>query len=343
MSTIPSSWLSPLRSLRSAAAVFTLVFATLCNAHAEGNIRLVYQFDVGDIILHVIRDQKLIEKYGKQDGLDIQVEWKQLSGGSSISDAVLSNSVDVASTGLPPLLTLWDRTYGKQNVKAISALGSLPVYLLSRNPAIKDIGDFGPGDRIALPAVKVSLHARLLQIAAAQRYGKEAFGKLDDLTVSLPHSEATAALLSGKTEINSHFASPPFWFKELKDPAIHKVTSSYEILGGPSTLNILWTTEKFQKDNPRTVAALHKALTEGLQIVRQDKKRAARIYASLESSNLPLEEIEAIIGQPDVQYSLAPQNTFKLASFLHQVGVLKNQPGSWRDYFFVSDLVQGGS
>ncbi|VFR62475.1 Taurine-binding periplasmic protein TauA [plant metagenome] len=333
---------SPLRTLLRATLPLILGLGAT-SASAEGTLRIAYQFDVGDIVLHVVRDQKLIEKHGKADGLDIAVDWRQLSGGSAINDAILSDSIDVASTGLPPLLTIWDRTRNRQRIKAIAALGSLPVYLLSRNPAVKSLDDLGPSDKIALPATTVSLHARLLQIAAAQKHGKAQFARYDAYTVSLPHGEATAALLSGKTEINNHFSSPPFWFKALKDPAIHKVTGSYDILGGPSTLNILWTTGTFHDENPRTVAALRKALEEGLQLVLRDKKRAAQIYASLEGSNLPVEEIEAIISHPDVRYTLQPQNTFKLAEFLHDVGAIKTRPTSWRDYFFESALVTEGS
>ncbi|NUU01349.1 ABC transporter substrate-binding protein [Herbaspirillum robiniae] len=312
-------------------------------AHAEGQIRIAYQYDVGDILLHVVREQKLIEKYAAQEGVQANVEWKQLSGGAAINDAILSNTLDVASTGLPPLLTVWDRTYGKQNIKAIAALGSLPTYLLTRNPAIKTLGDFGPGDRIALPATTISLHARLLQIAAAGKYGKDKFTHFDELTVSLPHSEAAAALLSGKTEVNAHFASPPFQFQELKDPAIRKITSSYEILGGPATLNILWAPERWQKENPKTFTALRRALAEALRFVQGNKGEAAAIYVRLENSKLPVSFVQEIISLPDVQYTLQPQNTFKLASFLADVGAIKHRPASWKDYFFDEAQGAGGS
>lgn len=337
----PPHWLP--RFTTALASALLILAGSATAAHAEGQIRIAYQFDVGDILLHVVRDQKLIEKYAGQEGIQANVEWKQLSGGAAINDAILSNTLDVASTGLPPLLTVWDRTYGKQNIKAIAALGSLPTYLLTRNPAIKALGDFGPKDRIALPATTISLHARLLQIAAGEKYGKNNFNHFDELTVSLPHSEAAAALLSGKTEINSHFASPPFQFQELKDPAIRKITSSYEILGGPATLNILWAPERFQRDNPKTFNALRKALAEALVFVRNNKAEAAAIYVRLENSKLPVSFVQEIISSPEVQYTLQPQNTYKLASFLADVGAIKHRPASWKDYFFEEAHAQGGS
>jgi NitT/TauT family transport system substrate-binding protein len=330
-----------LAGIAAALATTTLLWAA--PAHAEGQLRIAYQYDVGDILLHVVRDQKLIEKYAAQEGVQANVEWKQLSGGAAINDAILSNTLDVASTGLPPLLTIWDRTYGRQNIKAIAALGSLPTYLLTRNPDVRKLTDFSAKDRIALPATGISLHARLLQIAAAQQFGRDKFTYFDEFTVTLPHSEAAAALLSGKTEINSHFASPPFQFQELKDPTIRKITTSYEILGGPSTLNILWAPERYQRDNPKTFTALRRALAEALVFVQKNKAEAAAIYVRLENSKLPVSFVQEIISSPDVQYTLQPQNTFKLASFLADVGAIKHRPASWKDYFFDEAQTGGGS
>jgi NitT/TauT family transport system substrate-binding protein len=48
-------------------------------AHAEGEIRIAEQFGIVYLLLNVVRDQHLIEKHGKQQGLDIKVDWTQLS------------------------------------------------------------------------------------------------------------------------------------------------------------------------------------------------------------------------------------------------------------------------
>lgn len=122
-------------------------------AHAEGEIRIAEQFGIVYLLLNVVRDQHLIEKYGKQKGIDIKVDWTQLSGGAAVNDALLSGSIDIAGAGVGPLLTIWDRTYGKQNVKAVASLGNFPYYLVSNNPKVKTIADFTDKDRIAVPAV----------------------------------------------------------------------------------------------------------------------------------------------------------------------------------------------
>ena len=95
-------------------------------AQAEGEIRIAEQFGIVYLLLNVVRDQNLIEKYGKQEGIDIKVDWTQLSGGAAVNDALLSGSIDIAGAGVGPLLTIWDRTHGKQNVKAVASLGNFP-------------------------------------------------------------------------------------------------------------------------------------------------------------------------------------------------------------------------
>ena len=73
-----------------------------------------------------------------------------------------------ASTSSTPgtgnLLLLWDRTRG--GVKGIVATSAQPMTLISRDPNIKSLKDFGPNDKIAVPTVKVSTQAIVLQIAA---------------------------------------------------------------------------------------------------------------------------------------------------------------------------------
>ena len=86
-----------MKNFRKIATALTLVAATLANtAHAEGKLRIAEQFGIVYLLLNVAQDQKLIEKHGKQQGVDIDVDWIKLSGGSAVNDALLSGSIDVA-------------------------------------------------------------------------------------------------------------------------------------------------------------------------------------------------------------------------------------------------------
>ncbi|WP_229726306.1 ABC transporter substrate-binding protein [Oxalicibacterium faecigallinarum] len=313
-------------------------------SNAEGKISIAQQFGIGYLILDVVRDQQLIEKHGKQQGLDIKVEWASISGATAMNEALLAGALDVVSAGVPPMLTMWDRTKGKQNVKAVAALGSLPNYLLSNNPAVKTIKDFGPKDRIAVPAAGVGFQSRTLQIETARIFGKDDFKRFDNISVSLAHPDATAALIAGGSEINAHFSSAPFYYQALaSNKDVHKVISSYEILGGPATFNVLYTTQKFHDENPKTYKAFYVALLEASQFIKANKDKAADTFIRVQKSKLDPQLVRKIVEDPENDFTISPHRTFVYADELHKLGVLKNKASSWKDYFFEEAYAQPGS
>ncbi len=317
------------------AGIVLSSLAAALPAQAEGRLRIAEQFGVVYLLLNVAQEQQLIEKHGRKLGVDITVEHARLSGGSAVNDALLSGSIDIAAAGVGPLLTLWDRTHGKQNVRAIASLGNFPTYLVSTNPAVKTIADLSEKDRIALPAVTVSVQARLLQMAAAKQWGDAEYKRLDKYTQSLPHPDATAAIISGGTEINGHFANPPYQDEELsRNPNARIVTTSYDILGGPASSTLLYATEKFRKENPKTYQAFVDALAEAAQFAAAHPEAAADIYLRVSKSKVDRELVLKVIRNPQVQFTTVPHNTFKFAQFLHRVGAIRNEPKRWQDYFF---------
>ena len=331
--------------LSKIAGALALAAVTLANAaHAEGKLRIAEQFGVVYLLLNVAQDQKLIEKQGKLAGVDIDVDWVKLSGGSAVNDALLSGSIDVAGAGVGPLLTIWDRTAGKQNVKGVASLGNFPYYLVSTNPKVKTIADFTAADRIALPAVTVSVQARLLQMAAAKQWGVGAFKKLDHLTQTLPHPDAAAAIIAGQTEINAHFGNPPFQDQELAgNKNAHIVLNSFDVQGGPSSATVLYATEQYVKENPKTYRAFIAALDEAAQWIAKNPEGAADAYLRINKGSLDRALLLKVIKNPQVQFKVAPENTLGLAQFMFKAGAIKKQPASWRDYFFAHPALAKGS
>lgn len=332
------------RAVRAALALLALALAAPSPALAEGRIRIAEQYGIVYLLLNVARDQKLIEKHGKAEGVDISVEWAKLSGGAAVNEALLSGAVDIAGAGVGPLLTIWDRTRGKQNVKGVASLGNFPYYLVSNNPKVKTIADFTDKDRIAVPAVGVSVQSRVLQLASARLWGNEHYNKLDRISVALPHPDAAAAIISGGTEITGHFGNPPFQEQELAaNPQAHIVLSSYDVLGGPSSSTVLFATEKFRSENPKTYRAFQSALKEAAEFASSHPEQAADIYLRVTGAKLERDFLVKVIRNPDVQFKLEPQNTFLLAEFMHKVGAIRNAPSNWRDYFFDDALTAQGS
>ena len=327
----------------SLIAATVIAAAASFSAHAEGQIRIAQQFGIGYLILDVVQDQKLIEKYGKQQGVDIKVEWNSISGATAMNEALLAGALDVVSAGVPPMLTLWDRTRGRQNVKAIASLGSMPNYLLSNNPKVRTLQDLSDKDRIAVPAAGVGYQSRTLQIETARVFGKADYKRFDNISVSLSHPDATVALISGGSEINTHFSSPPFQYQALESKNVHKIISSYDILGGPATFNVLYTTQKFHDDNPKTYKAFYNALVEAAQFIRANKAKAADTFIRVQKSKLAPEFVRKIVEDPEIDFTVSPQRSYVYADKLHDIGVLKNRAASWKDYFFEEAYAQPGS
>ena len=327
-----------------AVMIATLALLSPTPAMAEGRLRIAEQYGIVYMLLNVARDQQLIEKHGKAAGIDIDVEWVKLSGGSAINNALLSGGIDIAAAGVGPLLTIWDRTRGRQNVKGIASLGNFANYLVSNNPAVKTIADFTDKDRIALPAVGVSVQARILQLASAKQWGDADYAKLDAISVALPHPDATAAIIAGGTEITAHFGNPPFQDQELADnPNAHIVLKSYDVLGGPASSTLLFATEKFRNDSPKTYGAFLKALQEAADYAEANPEGAADTYLRVTGAKIDRDLLIKVITNPDVTFTLQPNNTLSLAKFMHQIGAIKNEPTSWRDYFFEDTAIGQGS
>lgn len=324
-----------MRLLPAVLLALSLALPVPSTARAEGTLRIAEQFGIVYLLLNVVQDQKLVQKHGKAAGVDIDVQFVKLSGGAAINDALLSGSIDIGGAGVGPLLTLWDRTHGRQNVKGIASLGNVPYYLISTRPEVKTIADLGDGDRIAVPAVGVSVQSRILQLASAKLWGDAQATKLDRLQVALPHPEATAAILKGGTEVNAHFANPPFQEQELAgNPRAHVILKSDDVLGGPASATALYATEKFRKDNPKTYRAFVDALVEAAKLVKADPEQAADIFIRTNQSSIDRALLLKLLRDPAFDFKITPEHTFALAEFMHRTGAIRNRPTSARDYFF---------
>jgi NitT/TauT family transport system substrate-binding protein len=319
-------------------AILALVAAAAAaTANAQtAEIRLARQYSMGYLQFNVMERDKLIEKHARALGLsDVKVSWYTFNGPAAVNEALISGSIDIATGGTPGLLILWARTKGTpQEVRGIAALSSQPFLLNTRNPAVKTIADFADNDRIALPAVKVSIQAIMLQMAAAKAFGAANFAKLDSQTVSMSPPDATIALLSGGSEVTSVFSVPPFQQQQLEKPEIRTVLSSYDVMDGPHSFTVAWTTAKFRSENPVLYKALLAALQEATDIVNKDKRAAAALWISDSQSKLALDFVDGIVSGPQVRWTLVPESTMKFAHFMQQVGTLRSEPESWRDYFF---------
>lgn len=334
--------MSRLSRILLAAALACLTGAA---ASAEiSEVTIAKQYGVSFLPLMLMERDKLLEKHAKAAGLgEIKVQWQTFAGGSVMNDALISGKLQFASAGVPPFATLWEKTKGNLNVKAVCAMSSLPSYLNTRNPNVRSIRDLSDADKIALPAVKVSNQAIYLQMATAAALGIENYSKFDKLTVTMSFVDGTVAMLSGSGEINNHFVSPPFAQLQLEKPGIRTILNSYDIMGGPATLIVVYAAEKMQKENPKTYAAFLSAFEEATNSVNRDKRAAAEYYVRETKSKDSVEVVEKILNDPQVEFTMTPKSIIKYTDFMNKVGSLKSRPASWKELFFADVHALPGS
>ena len=309
--------------------------AAAVSAQAEVNkVRMSKQFGLSYLPMIVIETQQLIEKHAKAAGLDVDgLEPNRRSRGRP--RCPLAGQADFIGPGVPTLATLWDKTVGTpQEARALIAMQSMPYVLVTRNPNVKTIADFTDKDKIALPAVKLTGHAIALEIEAAKIWGPDHYDKLDSITITRSHADAAAAVMSNQSEINSHFASSPFYYYELATPGINQVLKSYDALGARHTNGVLITSKKFHDANPKICGAVVAAFEEANAFIKAHPRDAAQIYLTATKDKNPLDALEKMVADPDVEYTTTPVNVMKIVDFMHRVGRIKKKPASWKDMFF---------
>jgi len=321
-----------------AAAAAVIVVAGSAPGHADPRVvKIAKQFGISYLPLTIMEEKKLLEAEGKKQGLDLSTEWLRFTGGPPMNEALVSGNLDFASGGVGPLVTIWARTQNNIKVKGIAALNAMPLYLNTINPNVKTIKDFTEKDRIALPAVRVSIQAVVLQMAAEKQFGAGQEHKLDSLTVSLSHPDGLAQMMSGKSEITGHFTSAPFQYQELEDKRVHRLLSSYDVIGGPHTFNVVWAQSKLYEGDPKLVKAFLAALDEAMKMIKADPHAAAELWVKADKSKLPVAEAEKIIRDPENQWTMTPLRTMAFADYMARVKMVPVKPASWKD-MFIADV-----
>jgi NitT/TauT family transport system substrate-binding protein len=320
-----------------------LILLPLLSRAEVDTVRIGIQPGMSYLALNVMNREKILEARARDDGLNLKVEWIVSANGTVLNDGVLSGNIDIAGTGIPAFVTLWAKGRGLVDAKGIAAYGSLPGVLVSRNPNVHTVRDFSEADRIAVPAPKASIQAILLAMMAEKTWGPGQQGRLDPLMVGLAHPDAMIAMLSGRSEVNAHFTSSPYYGEELKIPGAHIVLTKEDIFPGPLTHGMLWTTAKFHDRNPRTMGAFRAALEDSMALIHADPGRAAAAYLSLAREKVDLAEATAITRNLSDKYETTPRGIQAIATFMHKIGMIKVAPARWQDMFFEEYWVADGS
>lgn len=310
---------------------------SVTSANAEPRVvRVAKQYGISYLPLTIMEEKHLLEAEGKKLGLDLSTEWLRFTGGPPMNEALISGNLDFASGGVGPMVTIWARTQGNLKVKGICAINSMPLYLNTINPNVKTIKDFTEKDRIALPAVRVSMQAVILQMAAEKVFGQGQEHKLDQWTVSLSHPDGLAQMMSGKSEITGHFTSAPFMYTELADSRVHRVLNSYDVFGGPHTFNVVWASAKLYEGEPKVVQAFLSAMQIAMKDINDDPAGAAALWVKADKSKLTPADAEKIIRDKENKWTMTPEKVMVVADYMGRVKMIPVTPKSWKDMFIDS-------
>lgn len=331
-----------------AAGLLSIVVAAPAQAQTATQLRIGVQFGLGYLPFHVASQAGFLEKRMSEQGLTpVPISFVHVTGSPQINDALLSGNMEIGSGGYTAMMVFCDRTRtaGDAQLLGVTALSNVPYDLYTVDPNLKSLKDLDRDKhKVGLMAVKVSVPAVYLQMAAEQIYGVGKHNEFDALTVSLAQPDGAISLLSGGGAVNGYTFAPPFSNQMKAEAKIHKVWSSNELFGSPATALSSWTTVKFRRDNPKLYAAVIAAMKDSMDLIANDPKRAAEIYLKAEKSKLTADFITGVLAnKAELRYTLAPEQSGKLADFLYRTGSLKNKPASWKDLFFAELHNEPGS
>jgi len=266
-----------------------------------------------------------------------------LSGPGSVLDAILSGAADYGTAALPSLLTLWEKTRGTANeVKAVGTMSNGAMTLYTINPNIKTLADFTEKDRIAVPTVRLSFNAMMLQMAAEELWKDP--HRLDHLTVALGHPDAVTALSAGygKASITAHIAVQPYTDRGLKLPGAHIITDSRKVFGGPLTQITLLATKQTKEKNPTLFKAVANALEESIKVANADKHAAAVLWKQAQKAPDNIDDLVAQLNDPGFEFTAQPHRIAFFAAFLNRIGTMKAKVGDWKELFWETAHNQQG-
>ena len=115
--------------------------------------------------------------------------------GSGVGWALDAMDVGLISFVMLALAKQWQLS--TTTLRWIASISSHPQFLLTTNPNVKTLADFSSVDKIALPAVRISNQAVMIQMAAIKQMGQAKAFAIDPFTISMGHGDAMAARRCG--------------------------------------------------------------------------------------------------------------------------------------------------
>jgi NitT/TauT family transport system substrate-binding protein len=311
-------------------AAGAFMIGAAASVRAAEPVRIGIGFGLAFLPTYICEDQKLVEKYAKELHVDVKASYQRFLGAGAMQEALAAHTIDIAPFGIAPLLTAWQSGKGtSRQILVVSGLTTLPLSLLSNRPQLRSLVDLRAGDRIAVPTLTAP-QTYVLQMQSEKLFG--AYDRLESQIVALPPGDGVAALIAGSDGIAAYFASAPFTEIALKDPKIHRVLSSEDVIGGKASFLVLAATKGYIDAHAKIVEAVDKAMDEAARLIHDDPNRAARIFLAHEPSKaLDAPAVTAVLKDNKDGFGSAVQGIQAFADFMGRHDELKTPPKTWQD------------
>src|SRR5256885_13831036 len=122
-------------------AFATLVAAAPAPAAESTEFRIGRQPGLVYLQAIIMEEKKLVEKHAAALGLkELKVEYSIITSGGVMTEAILSNSIDMAITGVSNLLLVWGKTNGQ--IKVVSGMAGGAIQVVPRHTHMKIVQEF---------------------------------------------------------------------------------------------------------------------------------------------------------------------------------------------------------
>ncbi|GCE30025.1 nitrate ABC transporter substrate-binding protein [Dictyobacter alpinus] len=286
---------------------------------APSSFTIVYQPGLGSVTFITLKLQKTLSKQFPHT----TIEWKIVNSGSAVREAILSGQGQLGSLGISPFLVGWDRG---MDWKVLLATSRSDTWLVAKNPRIKSLKDFGPGDKIGVVAPDAQ-QAIVLRKAAEQQLGNA--HALDKNLVAIGSVDGEQALLSGQLAAN--FAGSPFQEREVAAGG-HIVLHTNQPFG-PVGTGLIVLPQSFYNQYPEFSKTVYKDLQSVTTYVTNHHQEAAEYLAQDAGSGGrgSVKQFKTLIDNKSLAFETTPSGLIAYANFMKATGFISKVPGSVND------------
>ena len=306
--------------------ILQVLFVSACGTSAgagssssdPASFTIVYQPGIGAAPFVILKTQQTLDKQFPHT----KFQWVIVNSGAAVREAVISNQGQLGTLGLPPFLVGWDKG---MDWKVLLATSRTDSWLVSKNPRLKSLKDFGPNDKIGVVAPD-SQQAIQLRKAAQDQLGNA--HALDRNLVAIGSADGEQALLSG--QLAAQFSGSPFQEREVAAGG-HIILHSGDTFG-PVGAGLIVLSQGFYNQYPTFSKKIYQDLIDVTSYIEKHHTQTAQ-YLSQDKSGGggKAAQFKTLLDNPNLIFEKTPTGLVAYANFMKSIGLISKAPQSVKD------------